>query len=69
MAFFWGYILTEVLGGCLAESIGTQPVFSYSVLLTASITLLTPMSVKLGFLYIMLCRIIFGFSLVSILYS
>lgn len=41
-SFFWGYILTNMLGGRLGELIGGKIVFAVGVLVTSILTLLTP---------------------------
>ncbi|VVC33105.1 Major facilitator superfamily,Major facilitator superfamily domain [Cinara cedri] len=62
-SFYWGYVLTELPGGRLAEMIGARPVFGYSMLLASMVTLLTPMAAKMGFYFIIICRVILGFTL------
>lgn len=66
-SFFWGYVVTEIPGGRMAEMIGARPVFGFSMLLASVITLLTPMAAKIGFNYILFTRTFLGFALVSIL--
>lgn len=41
-SFFWGYILTELPGGRLAEVIGARRVFGGGMLAASLLTLLTP---------------------------
>jgi ACS family sodium-dependent inorganic phosphate cotransporter len=62
-SFFWGYVLTELPGGRMAEMIGARPVFGYSMLLASMVTLLTPMAAKIGFYCIIFCRVFLGFTL------
>lgn len=64
-SFFCGYVLTELPGGRMAEMIGARPVFGYSMLLASMVTLLTPMAAKIGYYYIIFCRVFLGFTLVS----
>lgn len=68
-SFFWGYILTEIPGGRMAEIIGARPVFGYSMLLASMITLLTPMATKMGFYCILFSRTFLGFALVSTVFK
>lgn len=68
-SFYWGYVLTELPGGRLAEMVGARPVFGYSMLLASMITLLTPMAAKIGFYCIIICRVLLGFTLVSIMFN
>uniref|UniRef100_A0A2S2QH96 Sialin n=1 Tax=Sipha flava TaxID=143950 RepID=A0A2S2QH96_9HEMI len=62
-SFFWGYVLTELPGGRMAEMIGARPVFGYSMLLASMVTLLTPMAAKIGYYCIIFCRVFLGFTL------
>ncbi|XP_075980113.1 sialin [Anticarsia gemmatalis] len=62
-SFFWGYVLTELPGGRLAEIIGARRVFGYSTLIASILTLLTPGSAALGFGWIVAVRVILGFCL------
>ncbi|XP_045451610.1 sialin [Melitaea cinxia] len=71
--FFWGYVLTEVPGGRLAEVIGarldvfalssTRRVFGYSTLLASVLTLLSPGAAAAGFGWIVALRVVLGFLL------
>ncbi|XP_049876102.1 sialin [Pectinophora gossypiella] len=61
--FFWGYVLTELPGGRLAEIIGARRVFGYSTLLASVLTLLTPGAAAAGFGWVVAVRVILGFLL------
>ncbi|CAH2092629.1 unnamed protein product [Euphydryas editha] len=61
--FFWGYVLTEVPGGRLAEVIGARRVFGYSTLLASVLTLLSPGAAAAGFGWIVALRVVLGFLL------
>ncbi|XP_026321182.1 sialin [Hyposmocoma kahamanoa] len=61
--FFWGYVLTELPGGRLAEVIGARRVFGYSTLLASLLTLLTPGSAAAGFGWAVAVRMFLGFCL------
>lgn len=61
--FFWGYVLTEVPGGRLAEVIGARRVFGYSTLLASVLTLLSPGAAAAGFGWIVALRVALGFFL------
>lgn len=61
--FFWGYVLTELPGGRLAEVIGARRVFGYSTLLASILTLLTPGSAVIGFGWMVAVRTALGFLL------
>jgi ACS family sodium-dependent inorganic phosphate cotransporter len=47
-AFFWGYVITHLPGGILAEKFGGKWTLSLGILSTAIFTLLTPIAVELG---------------------
>ncbi|XP_063699068.1 putative inorganic phosphate cotransporter isoform X2 [Culicoides brevitarsis] len=47
-AFFWGYVITHIPGGILAEKFGGKWALSLGILSTAIFTLLTPLAVELG---------------------
>ncbi|CAH0400740.1 unnamed protein product [Chilo suppressalis] len=61
--FFWGYVLTELPGGRLAEIIGARRVFGYSTLLASLLTLFTPAAASLGFGWVVAVRVVLGFML------
>ncbi|CAH2242519.1 jg3834 [Pararge aegeria aegeria] len=61
--FFWGYVLTELPGGRLAEIIGARRVFGYSTLLASILTLLSPWAAAAGFGWIVALRVVLGFLL------
>ncbi|XP_068618034.1 sialin [Battus philenor] len=61
--FFWGYVLTELPGGRLAEIIGARRVFGYSTLLASILTLLSPGAAAAGFGWIVALRVVLGFLL------
>ena len=62
--FFWGYVLTELPGGRLAEIIGGHRVFGYSMLSASVLTLLTPFAARLDFLAVVVLRVLLGLMLV-----
>ncbi|KAF2893497.1 hypothetical protein ILUMI_12679 [Ignelater luminosus] len=62
-SFFWGYILTELPGGRLAEVIGARKVFGGGMLMASFLTLLTPPACRWGFLVVVGLRALVGFFL------
>lgn len=62
-SFFWGYILTELPGGRLAELIGGHRVFGHSMLWASVLTLITPFAANMGVVAMVILRVVLGFML------
>lgn len=62
-SFFWGYILTELPGGRLAELIGGRRVFGQSMLWASIITLFTPGAAYLDYKVVVFLRALLGLML------
>ncbi|KAH3780921.1 sialin-like isoform X2 [Dreissena polymorpha] len=45
-SFFYGYIVTQVPGGFLAEKFGAKFLYGFGILITAILTLLTPLAAR-----------------------
>ena len=58
--FFYGYVLTQLPGGRLAELFGGKWLFGVGVLVTAVFTLLTPVAAKTSLYFLYAVRIIEG---------
>lgn len=61
--FFWGYILTELPGGRLAELVGGRRVFGHSMLWASVLTVVTPAAALLHFNALVVVRVLLGFML------
>ncbi|XP_045101821.1 putative inorganic phosphate cotransporter isoform X2 [Portunus trituberculatus] len=59
-AFFWGYVITNPLGGRLGEVVGGKVVFCVGVLVTAVLTLLTPVVARTSTTLFIALRVIEG---------
>jgi MFS transporter, ACS family, solute carrier family 17 (sodium-dependent inorganic phosphate cotransporter), other len=47
-AFFWGYVITHIPAGCMAQTFGGKYTLSLGILSTAIFTLLTPLAIEKG---------------------
>ncbi|RWS25833.1 sialin-like protein, partial [Leptotrombidium deliense] len=45
-SFFWGYIITQIPGGALADRFGSKYVLGYSIFFTSILTLLSPLAAE-----------------------
>ncbi|KAF2882063.1 hypothetical protein ILUMI_24111 [Ignelater luminosus] len=59
-SFFYGYVLTQVPGGRLAELFGGKLVFGCGVLMTAIFTLLSPIAAQMNFPLFIVVRVLEG---------
>lgn len=64
-SFFYGYVLTQVPGGRLAELFGGKLVFGLGVLMTAIFTFLSPIAARINFPFFIAVRILEGMGEVS----
>ncbi|KAG8240500.1 hypothetical protein J6590_107271, partial [Homalodisca vitripennis] len=59
-SFFWGYVITQVPGGLLAERMGGKYTLGGAILVPAICSLLTPLAARQGVWYLVGLRIIMG---------
>lgn len=59
-SFFWGYLVTQVPGGRLAEAGGGKWLFGGGVLLTSLLTLLTPAAARHSLATLIALRVVEG---------
>lgn len=59
-SFFYGYVLTQIPGGRMAEILGGKYIYGFGVLITAIFTLLTPIAAYWSFPALVLVRILEG---------
>ena len=59
-AFFWGYLVLQIHGGTLAEKYGTRKVLGIALLISAILTLLTPVIAKWNIWALFVSRILIG---------
>ncbi|XP_077984586.1 sialin-like [Glandiceps talaboti] len=60
-AFYYGYALTQIIGGWLERKFGGMLVYGLCLLLGAVLTLLSPAAAWTGFWAIFTCRFLLGF--------
>lgn len=61
-SFFWGYIVTQIPGGWLATKIGGKRVYGFCMLGATVATFLTPVAAQTSYIFLIVLRIIIGFS-------
>eukprot|EP00090_Calanus_glacialis_P040476 TRINITY_DN7059_c0_g1_i1.p1 TRINITY_DN7059_c0_g1~~TRINITY_DN7059_c0_g1_i1.p1 ORF type:complete len:505 (-),score=159.42 TRINITY_DN7059_c0_g1_i1:141-1655(-) len=59
-AFFYGYVLTQIPGGRLAEVYGGKRLYGLGVLITAIFTILTPLAANTSIYTLVLVRVVEG---------
>lgn len=59
-SFFWGYVLTQIPGGLIADYFGPRRLMVLSAVLTSVLTLLTPTAAHLDMWALVACRILLG---------
>lgn len=60
-SFFFGYIITQIPGGWLAARFGGRWIFGIGIVMTAVLTLLTPVAVYLSIWALIAVRVAEGF--------
>eukprot|EP00472_Partenskyella_glossopodia_P007060 CAMPEP_0197520436 /NCGR_PEP_ID=MMETSP1318-20131121/5784_1 /TAXON_ID=552666 /ORGANISM="Partenskyella glossopodia, Strain RCC365" /LENGTH=365 /DNA_ID=CAMNT_0043072001 /DNA_START=70 /DNA_END=1164 /DNA_ORIENTATION=- len=61
-AFFYGYVLSQVIGAYLAKLYGGKIVLNCAVAGWSLLTVLTPVVAKMSFMSLIVCRVLLGFS-------
>ncbi|CAG8440463.1 5083_t:CDS:2 [Ambispora leptoticha] len=59
-AFFFGYFMTQVIGGALADKFGGKIVLGTAAFCWSAFTFLTPPAAKHGLYTLLLCRVLLG---------
>ncbi|KRT78184.1 membrane transporter [Oryctes borbonicus] len=60
-SFYWGYVLTHIPGGIMAERYGGKYSLGLGILSTAIFTLITPLFVDYGYGWLVVLRVCVGF--------
>ncbi|XP_048321481.2 ascorbate transporter, chloroplastic isoform X2 [Ziziphus jujuba] len=59
-SFFWGYLLTQIVGGIWADRIGGKLVLGFGVVWWSVATVLTPIAAKIGLPFLLVMRAFMG---------
>uniref|UniRef100_A0A0D9XH22 Major facilitator superfamily (MFS) profile domain-containing protein n=1 Tax=Leersia perrieri TaxID=77586 RepID=A0A0D9XH22_9ORYZ len=59
-SFFWGYLLTQILGGIWADRFGGKIVLGFGVVWWSIATILTPIAAKIGLPFLLVMRAFMG---------
>ncbi|XP_039048401.1 ascorbate transporter, chloroplastic-like [Hibiscus syriacus] len=59
-SFFWGYLLTQILGGIWADKIGGKLVLGFGVIWWSAATILTPIAARIGLPFLLIMRAFMG---------
>ncbi|KAG6478788.1 hypothetical protein ZIOFF_062232 [Zingiber officinale] len=59
-SFFWGYLLTQIVGGIWADKIGGKLVLGFGVVWWSMATILTPIAAKIGLPFLLVMRAFMG---------
>lgn len=60
-AFYYGYIVTHIPGGALAQRFGGKFTVAYALMSTGTLTLFTPTVARMGSKHLMVLRFVEGF--------
>lgn len=60
-AYFWGYVVSNVLSGIIGTSVSPKMLLAYSVVLWSLFTVLTPASATVSLPMLLACRALMGF--------
>ncbi|XP_023528674.1 ascorbate transporter, chloroplastic [Cucurbita pepo subsp. pepo] len=59
-SFFWGYLLTQIVGGIWADKIGGKLVLGFGVIWWSIATILTPIAARIGLPFLLMMRAFMG---------
>ncbi|CAN1308906.1 Ascorbate transporter, chloroplastic [Linum perenne] len=59
-SFFWGYLMTQIVGGIWADKIGGKLVLGFGVVWWSIATILTPIAAKVGLPFLLMMRAFMG---------
>ncbi|XP_022147345.1 ascorbate transporter, chloroplastic [Momordica charantia] len=59
-SFFWGYLLTQIVGGIWADKIGGKLVLGFGVVWWSIATIMTPIAARIGLPFLLMMRAFMG---------
>lgn len=59
-AFYYGYLVTQIPGGYLADIFGARYVFGLGILLSSVLTIFTPLAAELHIVALISLRVLIG---------
>ncbi|EEF50543.1 ascorbate transporter, chloroplastic isoform X2 [Ricinus communis] len=59
-SFFWGYLMTQIVGGIWADKIGGKLVLGFGVVWWSIATVLTPIAARIGLPFLLMMRAFMG---------
>lgn len=59
-SFFWGYLLTQIVGGIWADKIGGKQVLGFGVIWWSVATVLTPLAARVSLPFLLVVRALMG---------
>ncbi|XP_073288695.1 ascorbate transporter, chloroplastic-like [Primulina huaijiensis] len=59
-SFFWGYLLTQIVGGIWADKFGGKVVLGFGVVWWSTATMLTPLAARIGLPFLLVMRAFMG---------
>jgi ACS family sodium-dependent inorganic phosphate cotransporter-like MFS transporter 5 len=65
-SFFYGYIITQIPGGWLADRYGGKQVFGVTMFIASACTLLMPVCARASVILVYVLRIVLGLATVSV---
>ena len=64
-SYFYGYIITPFFGGFISERLGAKRVLTVAMIMSATLTLLTPLAIRINIYLTVVLRILLGLFSVS----
>lgn len=65
-SFFYGYIVTQIPGGWLADKFGGKRVFGFAMLISSIATIILPVCARQSYISVYVLRVVLGLATVSI---